>query len=90
MTVTYNNTLKWLVALILVYVALFSLSLFAFVLVMMSFDIPALPARHRRAALVCRRLPGAGQRRDGVLPAQKRHRRRSLAMSTSQPSPKVS
>jgi hypothetical protein len=32
-------------ALFLVYVALFSLSLFAFVLVMMSFDIPALPAR---------------------------------------------
>lgn len=29
----------------LVYVALFSLSLFAFVLVMMSFDLPALPAR---------------------------------------------
>ena len=32
-------------ALFLVYVALFSLSLFATVLVMMSFDIPALPAR---------------------------------------------
>lgn len=31
-------------ALFLVYVALFSLSLFAFVLVMMSFDLPALPA----------------------------------------------
>ncbi len=31
--------------LFLVYVALFSLSLFAFVLVMMSFDIPSLPAR---------------------------------------------
>jgi hypothetical protein len=32
-------------ALFLIYVALFSLSLFAFVLTMMSFDLPSLPAR---------------------------------------------